>query len=477
MGHSPMPSLLRYMVNYLLLGSLRTVFGLDLDSLVPLLSPASTVEGRGSTPPRWSDFRAPIAGGVVHPATEEDVQKTLKWAVDRNVPFLVENGANGWATTLHLKEDGIVIALDLLRFVTFSADNRLVTVGGGALTSDVTNAGYSAGALVATGTCNCVGFLGAALGGGIGYLTGEYGLGVDSFVSLNIVRADGTSETLTKTSGELFWALRGAAPNFAIVTSAVILAHPVTNENPATAWTGALVFYSTQIDQVLKAIANLRLDPRSALSMTWVSSKGTPRIIVTVFYHGTEEAGRALFAPLFSQGPVSDSTATRLYTAWNAGGDNACVKGGYKPTWGVGLAKLEPSSWRAVYDVWVDLTRETGTANSSVLLTVYPMERSRRLPPDSAAYPFRNDINYFASFTASFSDLSLEHTALTHGRKARELWQATDGLTRHSTYINNAFGDESLVTVYGDHLEFLRELKRKYDPHGRFDQWFPLNRK
>lgn len=321
----------------------------------------------------------------------------------------------------------------MLSSVTFTTDRKLVTIGGGTLTSDVIRSGYSSGALVATGTCNCVGFLGAVLGGGIGYLTGEYGLGVDNVVSMNIVRADGDFETLTKDSGELFWALRGAAPNFAIVTSAVVLAYPITEENPATAWTGALIFTPAQIDQVLDAIAKLELSSPSALSMTWTGSTGSPSIIVTVFYHGSEDLGRAAFQQLLNLGAVMDTTTIQPFTAWNSGADNACTKGGNKPTWGVGLANFDRKAWRAVYDVFVDLIQQPGAENSSVLLNVYPMERSRLLPSDSAAFPFRDDINYFASFTSSFRNTTLEATALEHGRKAREIWQATDGLKRHST--------------------------------------------
>lgn len=41
-------------------------------------------------------------------------------------------------------------------------------------------------------------------------------------------------------------------------------------------------------------------------------------------------------------------------------------------------------------------------------------------------------------------------------------------------YINFAFGDESLQTVYGDNVARLKQLKQEYDPFGKFNQWFPL---
>jgi FAD/FMN-containing dehydrogenase len=46
---------------------------------------------------------------------------------------------------------------------------------------------------------------------------------------------------------------------------------------------------------------------------------------------------------------------------------------------------------------------------------------------------------------------------------------------KQNRYINNAFGDESLSTVYGDSLERLKSIKAKVDPQRRFNQWFPLS--
>jgi hypothetical protein len=41
-------------------------------------------------------------------------------------------------------------------------------------------------------------------------------------------------------------------------------------------------------------------------------------------------------------------------------------------------------------------------------------------------------------------------------------------------YINFAHGDESLEEIYGNSLPHLRELKRKWDPQNRLNQWFNI---
>jgi FAD/FMN-containing dehydrogenase len=41
-------------------------------------------------------------------------------------------------------------------------------------------------------------------------------------------------------------------------------------------------------------------------------------------------------------------------------------------------------------------------------------------------------------------------------------------------YVNFAHGDEPLEEIYGDSLPRLRELKQKWDPENRFNQWFNI---
>ncbi len=83
----------------------------------------------------------------------------------------------------------------------------------------------------ASGACNCVGFIGSGLGGGIGYLSGVMGLVSDSLVSARLITAKGDLIEVSESSNpDLFWAIRGAGTNFGIITSATYkLSEPVNN--------------------------------------------------------------------------------------------------------------------------------------------------------------------------------------------------------------------------------------------------------
>jgi FAD/FMN-containing dehydrogenase len=91
---------------------------------------------------------------------------------------LTQNGGNGWATTFNLGKTGVLINMAGLNAVTFTKDKKQATIGGGAIIGDVIPAADAVGALVITGNCNCVGAVGALLGGGYGMRYGMRGITV-----------------------------------------------------------------------------------------------------------------------------------------------------------------------------------------------------------------------------------------------------------------------------------------------------------
>lgn len=103
-----------------------------------------------------------------------------------------------------------------------------------------------------TGACECVSYIGPALGGGHGFLQGRYGLIADQFVSANIVSADGTLRTIdAKSDPDLWWALRGAGHNFGIVTSVTAKIYPQRHEDWAIE---TFLFPGSKLEAVYGAI-------------------------------------------------------------------------------------------------------------------------------------------------------------------------------------------------------------------------------
>ena len=69
-----------------------------------------------------------------------------------------------------------------------------------------------------------------------------------------------------------------------------------------------------------------------------------------------------------------------------------------------------------------------------------------------------------------------QHVSFDHHSLVSPLRQdISQILTHFSSYINFAFGDEQLATVYGQNVPRLQKIKAQYDPAGRFSQFFPLS--
>ncbi|KAI0204444.1 FAD binding domain-containing protein [Astrocystis sublimbata] len=453
--------------------------------LSPKLSQVNLIST--TAPARWSDFAAPDPGVVVNVATELDVVATVglyeshatptllvEYCTKRQIPFLAQNGGNGWAT-FHLKNNGVLINLAALDQVTFNADKTQATIGGGSTVKNTIDKAYAAGALVLTGNCNCVGALGASLGGGYGNLMGTFGFAVDNIISLRVVTADGALRTVTAESDpDLFWGLRGAAANLGIVTSATLKSSPASPED-FQAWRGELVFTEDKLEDVVQAIQDLVLGPDTVIFLYLLAdSTGAPMVVASPFMHkGNATTGRIAYESLYAIGPVADTTAVTPYNMWNVGSDALCTRGGFKPGFAAGFQDMVPSKWRQIWDAYVAFQKLPGAAMSGVLLEVYDLTKAKSVPSSSSAFPYR-DVRFNAFAIPWYDDSSLDAQAAEFGNTVRDLLRSSSNSPRPQTYVNFAYGDEALDVIYGDSLPKLRSVKNQYDPTNVFNQWFNI---
>ncbi|KAK2610114.1 hypothetical protein N8I77_003569 [Diaporthe amygdali] len=445
----------------------------DLQTLVPTSSVAVQVRAR------WSEVDAPVSSVVVNATSEKDISNVVKYCVKNNIRFVAQNGGNGWATgQFDLGSNGVLINLAGLNQVNISADKKTATIGGGALISDVVSAADAAGVLVQTGNCNCVGALGAALGGGYGNLLGEHGFAVDNILELRVITASGEALTVSSTSNpDLYWALRGAGPNFGIVTSAKVNAFPTDDR---TSLIVSFTFDSSKIAAVAQAIQDLPLLPQQVVYLVLSNSAdgtNTPTVVVTGFLRGgTVESGRSAYGPLYDLGPLTNSSVVTPYQQWNAANDGFCTRGGRKPAYSTTINNMKSETWPEIWDLYTEFQKQSGAENSAVLIERYNLTKAQSVPAGSAAFQeeLRQEAFAQAIVIPWYEDAALDAQAEAFGSQVRDIWSFSSNATSNPTYINFAHGDEELQAIYGSSLDRLKTLKQQLDPSGVFGQWFKI---
>nr|HMQ56158.1 BBE domain-containing protein [Anaerolineae bacterium] len=93
---------------------------------------------------------------------------------------------------------------------------------------EVDQATHPYGLAVPSGIIANTGVAGLTLGGGLGHLSRQYGLTIDSLLEAEVVLADGRLVKASESeNADLFWALRGGGGNFGVVTSFLFQGRPV----------------------------------------------------------------------------------------------------------------------------------------------------------------------------------------------------------------------------------------------------------
>src|SRR5690242_5272285 len=239
-----------------------------------------------------------------------DVMTAVKFARENHLLLAIRGGGHN-GPGLGSCDDGLVIDLGPMKSVHVDPATRLVQVGPGCTQGDMDHATHAFGLAVPAGIVSSTGVAGLTLGGGTGYLTRKYGLTIDNLIEADVVLADASFVTASKTENpDLFWALRGGGGNFGVVTSFLFQAHPVH-----TVYAGPIFWDQAQARLIMQRYRDFLPDAPEELGMflglkTVPSTDPFPReawgkricALISCFT-GTAEQGERAMRPLLQELP------------------------------------------------------------------------------------------------------------------------------------------------------------------------------
>jgi FAD/FMN-containing dehydrogenase len=399
-----------------------------------------------------------------------DVIAIVDHARQTGSTLAVRGGAHN-AGGLGVWDDAVVCDLSAMRGVRVDAATGRVRVAGGATLGELDHATHVYGLAVPAGIVGTTGVAGLTLGGGLGYLTRRFGLGIDSLLSADVVLADGTVVTADESEHpDLFWALRGGGGNFGVVTSFEFQGRPVHTivggptlypiERAAEVmrwWDELLAGSSDDLNGFFAFVvvppgppfpAELHLEPMCGVVWCWT---------------GPGEAAEEALAPVRAFGPPAfDGVGELPFPALN-GAFDALYPPGLQWYW---KADFVDELSEAAIAIHADFGARLPSAQSTMHL--YPIDRAGARPAShDTAWAYRG--SRYAQVIVGVDPDPATVPELVGWTRAYH-----DALHPHSAgggYVNMLMHDEGPERVrasYRGNYERLAEVKRRYDPHNLF---------
>ncbi|KAL6854825.1 hypothetical protein ACO1O0_005952 [Amphichorda felina] len=438
---------------------------------------------------RWNMFAPPQVQVIIEPAEERDVSTIVQYCNENSIEFLALNGGHGSTKTLG-SFNGIEISMANLRDIKIQRGGKTAWFQGGVRGGQVTRYLWDHGYVATTGSCDCVGLAGAALGGGHGRHEGPYGMASDNIRQLNVVLANGKSIRVSKKShSDLLWAMKGAGHNFGVVTSFEMNIHP---RGPDTWHYHNYIWRGEKVEEVFSALNAFHNNGTTPVNMTTnfgnfmmneTVSKTEPVLFWTFAYRGSAKDAERHLAPFNAIESVYDESGDVPYpevaVAQQTDENSFICQHGY--------TRITATAGLQVYNVTAELQIYEGfkkriaknpklAAGCAILHEGYSTKAVTDQNPRDSAYPFRSD-HHLNLIQIVIPDSSFEKAAWEWVREVRDQWNNGQPERPGTDYVNYANGFEPVDHIYGREpwrLDRLRRLKHKYDRFNRFRFFNPI---
>lgn len=412
---------------------------------------------------------------VVYPTSAQDVSIAIQAIKSSGSRFAVRVGGHNPNPLFSSVDKGVLIDLRHLNAKTYDPVTTLATYQPGQTFGEVYEYFQQFGRTVVGARLSGVG-TGLALGGGLSFLSTEYGLAADTFRELEIVLPSGEIVTASATRNpDLFFACKGGGGNaYGIVTKYTVQSVP-----SGTFTAGNVIYLFSQVEAIGKALADFtryNTDPKASIIGTY-NVLGTPDLglnldqagILFLVYDG-ENPGDVFknFTDiphiLNTVGPktyVDVVNSPAPFAAQISRGDN---------TFRVQAHRIDDDGWKDVVAKW----RAWVIANKSkYLLTSLDWQPIPKTLTDASKAQGGNAMDmpdgpwmWFNYLLTTLPGMpQAEYDKIQASFKA--LVESTPRVPGLPLFINDAHKDQLPLQTFST-FPRLQQIKKKYDPEGFF---------
>ncbi|KAJ5929229.1 hypothetical protein N7454_007077 [Penicillium verhagenii] len=412
---------------------------------------------------------------IISPASAQDISTSLQAIRAAGSRFAIKAGGHNPNTFYSSVQAGVLLDLSSMTAKSYDPETTLATYEPGGVFGDIYSyfAAYNrtvVGArLAGVGT-------GLALGGGMSYLSPQYGLACDSFRELEIVLPDGSIVTASnETNADLFFASRGGGGNaYGVVTKYTVQSRPIGDF-----YAGNLIYVFEQRDAVIEAIGNFiayNTDPKAAIIGTY-EKLPTPdleldldeAIIMFLVYDGADPGDA--FRNFTDVTALVDTMGIKSYDeVVNMPVPLSTEISRGANMFRVGVHRPENDSYANALEIWRSWAEDNKGSYELLSLDFQPVPRSltdaskaqggnAMQMPDGPYFW----LNYLITTPPGMSDADYETVQASY----RDMVKNTGNAEGLPLFINDANYDQNPLQTFST-FEKLQAIKKKYDPHNFF---------
>lgn len=406
---------------------------------------------------------------IVRCSHTSDVVACVNFARENNILLSVRGGGHN-AGGLGICDDGLVIDFSLMKDIQIDAAAKTVLVQAGCLLKELDAATHEVNMAVPAGIFGTTGVSGLTLGGGLGHLTRQYGLSIDSLLEAQVVLANGSIVKASAAENpDLFWALRGGGGNFGVVVSFVFKMQPVH-----TVYGGPILWELEDSKDIMRWYHNFITKAPENINgffafLTVPPVAPFPEHLhlkkmcgIVWCYTGDIDKAEEVFKPIRAiKKPALDFAGTMPFPVIQTMFDGLYPPGLY---WYWKADFVKELSDKAI-DLHVKYGNEMPTPLSS--MHMYPVNgAASRINKNNTAWHYR-DANYAVVIVGVDGDAGNKEKIITW---TKDYWNDLHPYSAGGAYINFIMdeGEDSIKATYGDNFSRLRQIKAKYDPDNLF---------